>query len=92
MSDSCTVAKPSPKRTAEILQSLTRIQTCIQAVSSSSSSSSKVLVAVSKYHDPSDVLACYEGGQRDFGENYVQELVQKAAVVRPHPLPSGSRC
>ncbi|EGO24343.1 hypothetical protein SERLADRAFT_337532, partial [Serpula lacrymans var. lacrymans S7.9] len=36
------------------------------------------LLAVSKYKPASDVLACYEHGQRDFGENYVQELVEKA--------------
>lgn len=26
-------------------------------------------------------MTCYEDGQRDFGENYVNELVDKAAVV-----------
>lgn len=41
-----------------------------------------MLVAVSKYKPSSDVLACYEDGQRDFGENYVQELVDKAQQVR----------
>ena len=40
-----------------------------------------LLVAVSKYKPASDVLACYENGQRDFGENYVQELVDKAKEV-----------
>jgi len=36
------------------------------------------LVAVSKYKPAADVFACFELGQRDFGENYVQELVDKA--------------
>jgi len=36
------------------------------------------LVAVSKTKPAEDILALYEIGQRDFGENYVQELVQKA--------------
>jgi PLP dependent protein len=35
------------------------------------------LVAVSKTKPVSDIKALYELGQRDFGENYVQELVDK---------------
>ena len=75
------VSKPSQERTAEILESLADIRSRIQAVSPSSSSGLKTLVAVSKYKDASDVLACYEGGQRDFGENYLQELAEKAPKV-----------
>jgi PLP dependent protein len=37
------------------------------------------LVAVSKTKPLSDILELYELGQRDFGENYVQELVEKQA-------------
>ena len=37
------------------------------------------LVAVSKTKPVEDILALYELGQRDFGENYVQELTEKAA-------------
>lgn len=36
-----------------------------------------VLVAVSKTKSIEDILALYDLGHRDFGENYVQELVQK---------------
>ena len=36
------------------------------------------LVAVSKTHGPEAVRAAYARGQRDFGENYVQEMVAKA--------------
>jgi pyridoxal phosphate enzyme (YggS family) len=36
------------------------------------------LVAVSKTKPVSDILELYELGHRDFGENYVQELVEKA--------------
>lgn len=39
------------------------------------------LVAVSKTKPNEDILALYELGQRDFGENYVQELVDKAAAL-----------
>ncbi|MGB1383819.1 MAG: YggS family pyridoxal phosphate-dependent enzyme [Flavobacteriales bacterium] len=37
-----------------------------------------VLVAVSKTKPDEDLMAAYEAGQRDFGENRVQELVGKA--------------
>lgn len=36
---------------------------------------------MSKYKPAEDILACYEHEQLDFGENYVQELVDKAASV-----------
>ena len=39
------------------------------------------LVAVSKTRPAEDVLEAYQAGQRVFGENYVQELVAKAAEV-----------
>lgn len=39
------------------------------------------LVAVSKYKPAEDVAGCYNAGQRDFGENYVQELAEKAKKV-----------
>lgn len=39
------------------------------------------LVAVSKTKPVEDILELYNLGQRDFGENYVQELVDKQAVL-----------
>lgn len=36
------------------------------------------LVAVSKFKSNEDILEAYHAGQTDFGENYVQELVEKA--------------
>lgn len=39
------------------------------------------IVAVSKLKPVSDVIALYNIGQRDFGENYVQELVDKQAQL-----------
>lgn len=44
--------------------------------------SAPTLVAVSKLKPASDIQGCYEHAQRDFGENYVQELVDKAPQVR----------
>jgi len=39
------------------------------------------LVAVSKTKPIEDIMALYELGQRDFGENYVQELVAKQQAL-----------
>lgn len=39
------------------------------------------LVAVSKTKPVEDIQTLYDLGQRDFGENYVQELVDKAAQL-----------
>ena len=36
-----------------------------------------VLIAVSKTHPTERIMEAYEAGQRDFGENKVQELVEK---------------
>ncbi|MBC7903580.1 MAG: YggS family pyridoxal phosphate-dependent enzyme [Gemmatimonadaceae bacterium] len=44
-------------------------------------SESAVLVAVSKIRQPEEILALYNLGQRDFGENYVQELVDKQSKL-----------
>ncbi|KAH9963106.1 hypothetical protein BGW80DRAFT_1352647 [Lactifluus volemus] len=64
---------------------LADVRARIATASSSSSSSSPrrppTLVAVSKYKSTLDISACYEAGQRDFGENYAQELVEKASAL-----------
>jgi len=44
------------------------------------------LIAVSKLQPAAAVREAYAEGQRDFGENYVQELVQKAGELRDLPL------
>lgn len=43
------------------------------------------LVAVSKTKPEQEIRALYDCGQRDFGENYVQELVDKQASL-PHDI------
>jgi hypothetical protein len=43
--------------------------------------SKATLVAVSKTKPIEDIEALYNLGQRDFGENYVQELVEKEATL-----------
>lgn len=42
-----------------------------------------LLVAVSKKKPVEDIKNLYDAGQRDFGENYVQELQQKAPLLPP---------
>lgn len=48
-----------------------------QSIKKELDSKKVVLVAVSKTKPVSEILALYDLGQRDFGENYVQELVEK---------------
>lgn len=48
-------------------------------ISEELSSKNVILVAVSKTKPVEDIQALYNLGQRDFGENYVQELVEKQA-------------
>jgi len=39
------------------------------------------LLAASKFQDTAAIRAAYQAGQREFGENYVQELAHKAAEL-----------
>lgn len=81
------VSLPDPERGAELAENLSSIRNRVtEAVASSSQADhlpKALLVAVSKYKPSSDILGCYEQGQRDFGENYVQELIDKAKEVSP---------
>lgn len=51
--------------------------TVYQSVIEELKSSNTTLVAVSKTKPASDIEALYQLGQRDFGENYVQEFIDK---------------
>lgn len=77
------ISRSSPERFKEISESLSNVQERVRQASSPSSH--PTLVAVSKYKPASDILTCYECGQRDFGENYVNELEEKAQQVRSVP-------
>jgi pyridoxal phosphate enzyme (YggS family) len=44
------------------------------------------LLAVSKTFGPQAVRDAFEGGQRAFGENYIQEAVEKAALLADLPI------
>ncbi len=52
-----------------------------QSVLRTLSSSHTTLVAVSKTKPAADIQTLYDLGQRDFGENYVQELTEKEAIL-----------
>ncbi|CAK5268122.1 unnamed protein product [Mycena citricolor] len=64
------------ERKTELAESLAEIRARVQDVTKPTST--PTLVAVSKYKPASDIQSCYDLGQLDFGENYVQELEDKA--------------
>lgn len=45
-----------------------------------------LLLAVSKTFPPEAIREAYAGGQQDFGENYVQEAIEKIRVLADLPL------
>ena len=76
-------ARASEERANDIER---RIHHVLQRVSEASKVANREenpsLLVVSKLHPPSDIMAAYHRtGQRHFGENYVQELVDKASVL-----------
>ena len=47
---------------------------------------SVTLLAVSKTRTPEAILAVAEQGQQDFGENYLQEALEKIKILKEHQL------
>ena len=74
----------TPERKVELKESLEEIRARV-VEASSQNTSTPTLVAVSKYKPASDIFACHQLGQVDFGENYVQELEDKAKIVSVNP-------
>jgi hypothetical protein len=69
-------------RAVQLRASLEEINARVAAaVGTSVTSKLPTLVAVSKLKPASDVQGCYDAGHRDFGENYIDELLEKAALV-----------
>ena len=68
---------------SDIAQNLQRVLAQIVAAPASIKNvgAAPRLVAVSKFMPAVDVRACYAAGQRAFGENYVQEAVEKRALL-----------
>ncbi|CZR56847.1 probable Putative unspecific racemase [Phialocephala subalpina] len=70
--------KIDPSRAAALSSAIKSIQ---QRISTASGGRQVRLVAVSKLKPASDIQALYNDGQRHFGENYAQELMEKAAIL-----------
>lgn len=69
-------------RAVQLRASLEEINARVAAASGTSTTSKlPTLVAVSKLKPASDIQAAYDAGHREFGENYVDELLEKATVV-----------
>ncbi len=69
--------------TAGVAEALAEVRASIDAAARACGRDPRgvTLVAVSKTRGPESVRAAYAAGQRDFGENYVQELVVKADAL-----------
>ncbi|KAH7928296.1 hypothetical protein BV22DRAFT_1059376 [Leucogyrophana mollusca] len=65
----------SPDRAAELREALVAIK---DQVNQAASGRAATLLAVSKFKPASDIRVLYDNDHRDFGENYVDQLVEKA--------------
>ena len=67
----------------DVAAALQQIQQRVEAAATAAGRdpSSVCLIAVSKRQPDERLWAAYEAGQRDFGENYVQELERKQALL-----------
>jgi hypothetical protein len=73
----------NPRRAAELAESLHEVQSRLIAARETldNPQNTPTLVAVSKLKPLTDIMGCYAAGQRDFGENYVNELTEKSHMV-----------
>lgn len=70
-------------RSPSLLESYQQIQGKILAAAGDPTRFKNItLIAVSKTQSAEKIRALYQLGQRDFGENYAQELVQKAEQLK----------
>jgi pyridoxal phosphate enzyme (YggS family) len=77
-------AEPTAEECQQVVQRLLHIKNEISALASKLGLTRQPrLVAVSKTKPAAFVRACYEAGHTHFGENYVQELIQKSKQVPP---------
>ncbi|PWN26875.1 hypothetical protein BDZ90DRAFT_213315, partial [Jaminaea rosea] len=73
--------RPSPSQEEEVSRRISDMQNRVAQACSSSGKSAR-LVAISKLHPPSSIMAALRlTSQTHFGENYVQELCDKARVL-----------
>lgn len=79
---SSSVATPSSERASSLAANLTDVNAKISQTQAVLEVPRPVtLLAVSKLKPASDILACYNASHRDFGENYINDLVEKASQV-----------
>ncbi|WFC96535.1 hypothetical protein MBRA1_003196 [Malassezia brasiliensis] len=76
-----TIPRAAKERVADVRGRLEAVRARIDRAAQQASRPPPSLLAVSKLQPPSDVMAAFEAGQRHFGENYAQELVEKAHVL-----------
>lgn len=77
-----TIPRASGERAKDIHTRLGSVRARVsEATKAASRTSEPRLLAVSKLQPPSDLMAAFDAGQRHFGENYAQELVEKAHVL-----------
>ncbi|KAH7412402.1 hypothetical protein BKA64DRAFT_658800 [Cadophora sp. MPI-SDFR-AT-0126] len=82
MTDETNLGEVNMKIDATRAKSLVEALQSVQSRITKASAGRNVrLVAVSKLKPASDILALYQAGQRHFGENYAQELMEKAEVL-----------
>jgi len=72
-----------PEVARKIAEFKRKLEQVSAAAGPSVSGKGPALVAVSKTHPAAAIQAAYDGGQRLFGENRVQELVDKQAALPP---------
>ncbi len=66
----------------KIADNLRQVRVEISAVATKAAFVAPRLVAVSKFKTADEVRACFAAGQRAFGENYVQEAIEKQATLK----------
>lgn len=78
----------APERATELRDNMESVLSEIKSASSNREPAR--LVPISKIKPASDIQALYDAGYRHFGENYIQELADKAEVVSPDASPAFS--
>lgn len=80
-SDGKPVLTPEAEAAAAVQKNLLEIRSRVAAVPRPAGDCEPTLIAVSKTKPASLLSVAYSAGQRDFGENYVHEVVEKAPVL-----------
>jgi uncharacterized pyridoxal phosphate-containing UPF0001 family protein len=71
----------TPERATELKENMESVLSEIKSAASSSNRDPARLVPISKIKPASDIQALYDAGYRHFGENYIQEMADKAEIA-----------